>query len=244
VKAQDPDLLRRFEFERWRRPAADEVKYFLWQLTIGERLLGDWEPARVQQESLAGDCLYTTSVWRSKTGEGMLRLDVYEEPSRQAAEVRLLDLLADIQSPLVRRDETANYPLFRYGDDATLAFARGNVAFFAANAERKVVPLTKILTDLDRLFTAGPEKPAALRPLVTVAEIADVRVGAAVPLGLNTDYPLPVWYRLETKLGEVRRDGSRLLYEAEVDGDEVLVVVAIGTDGRATRTEHTLRALA
>src|SRR5262249_29477378 len=151
---------------------------------LGERLLDGWSPARVQEEPL-DDCRYTTSVWKPKAGEGLLRLDVYEEPSRQAAEVRLLGLLDNFQSPRVRRDGAANYPLFRYGEDTTLAFSRGNLTFFAANAERKVVPLGKVLRDLERLFTAEPEESATVAQAVTLARIPEARVGQAVPLQVS-----------------------------------------------------------
>lgn len=235
------DLIRWFDFERWPRPAAGDVKFFIWRLAIGPQLLSDWQPARVQEEPLPPDCRYTTSLWKPKAGEGLVRLDVYEEPSRQAAEVRLLDVLANFQSPLVRRDADAKYPLFRYGDDTTLAFTRGNLTFVAANAERQIVSLKKIVADIDRLFWVGPEKPAAaVVPFLKLAEPAHFRAKVAVPLTLEADYPLPCWYRIETKLGEVHRDDSRLMYEAASEGAETLHITAIGTDGHATRVERTV----
>ena len=208
-----PDLVRRFEFERWPRPAAADVKCFIWRLVIGPHLLIDWQLARVQEEPLPPNSRYITSVWKPKAGESLLRLDVYEEASRQAAELRLLDLMADFQSPRIRRDVEAKYPLFRYGDDTTLAFAHGNLAFFAANAERKIVPLGNVLAGIDRLFTAGPTRPAPVAPALKLVEPTDVRVKSPVPLAPEADYPLPCWYRVETILGDVRRDGAHLVYE-------------------------------
>jgi hypothetical protein len=239
VDPQAADLIRRFEFERWRRPAADEVKYFLWRLVVGPQLLADWQPVRVREEPLPADCRYTTSIWSPRAGAGLLRLDVYEEPSRQAAELRLLDLLDNFQSPRVRRDEVAAYPLFRYGDDAMLALARGNLAVFAANAERVVVSLKPVLADIDRLFRGDQLVPAAVAPDVRLAAPAAVRVRVGVPLAPEVDYPLPVWYRIATRLGEVHRAGTRLVYEADAEGEETLQITAIGADGRATHLDRT-----
>jgi hypothetical protein len=57
---------------------------------------------------------------------------------------------------------------------------------------------------------------------------------------LKTDYPLPCWYRLETTLGEVHRDGAHLIYEAPVAGTDTLHLTAVGTDGHATQVERTI----
>jgi hypothetical protein len=116
----------------------------------------------------------------------------------------------------------------------------GQLAFFAANAERALVSLKNILAQIDRLFSLGPAQPAAtVVAVLKLAELAWVRVKRAVSLTLEADYPLPLWYRIETRLGEVHRDGSRLLYEAASEGVETLYVTAIGTDGHATCVEHT-----
>jgi hypothetical protein len=215
------------------------VKFFIWRLPIGKQLLSDWQAARVQEEPIPHDCRYTTSIWKPKAGEGLLRLDVYEEPSRQSAELRLLDLLANFQSPLVRRDVDTKYPLFRYGEDTTLAFTRGNLTFLAANAERKIVSLNPIIADIDQLFSVHREEPAVIVPALSVSQPANVRAKEAVLLPLAVDYPLPCWYRIETKLGEVHREGSRLMYEAASAGAETVHISAIGADGHAARVELT-----
>jgi hypothetical protein len=231
--------MRRFEFERWPRPSEGEVKVFIWRLAIGPHLLPDCAPVRVQEDSLPHDCRFMTSIWRPKTDEGLVHLDIYEQPSRQAAEMCLLDVLASFQSPLVRRDADAKYPLFRYGDDVTLVFTRGNLTFFAANAEREIVSLKSLLANIGRLFLDSPDQPdAKVIPVVQLGQTDDVRAGAAAPLTLASDYPLPVWYRIETKLGEVHREGSRLMYHAPTAGSETLNVTVTGADGRSARLER------
>ena len=81
----DLDLMRKFDFEHWPRPTARDRKFFIWRVVIGPQMLSDWEPARVQEEPLPTDCRYTTTICKPKSGRSLLRLDLYEEPSRQAA---------------------------------------------------------------------------------------------------------------------------------------------------------------
>jgi hypothetical protein len=232
--------MQRFDFEHWPRPAAVDVKFFIWRLAISPHLLRDSVLARVQDELLADDCRYITSIWRPKAGAALVRLDVYEEPSRQAAELRLLDLLANFQSPLLLRDPNAAYPFFRFGDDATFVLTRGNLTFFAANAERKTVSLKTVVADIDQLFTASPAKPTStVVPVLKLTEPASVRANAAVPLVVDADYPLPCWFLIETKLGELHREGPRLKYQASNKGPETLHITAIAADGHSTSVERT-----
>ncbi len=234
-----PELLRLFQFEDWPRPNATDIKFFFWRLVIGPQLLPGWQLVNLREESLKNDARYTMSVWKPRDGNHLLRLDVYEERSRNAAEHRLLELLAASQSPNARRDDRVKYPLFQYDDYTTVVFSRGNLTFFVANAEREKISLKPLLADLEKLYTLGPtQTPSAIVPRLTPGKINRLPARTALSFTLEADYPLPCWYRIETKLGEVHREGERLIYQAPA-GVEKLVITVVGTDGQATRLEHT-----
>jgi hypothetical protein len=228
------DLMRRFDFEHWPRPGPDDAKWFFWSLVLGPYLLSNFKPARTQEEPMPQDCRFTASVWLPPDGVGLVRLDTYECASRQAAELCLLDLLNSSQTMENHRDPRVNFPLFSCepGPTGCRYWARGNLAFFVANAERKRVPLDTVVADLNRLFSVDPPGPRPDRVPVPRFTPPPAVHGQAVPLKVEADYPLPCWFRIGTRLGEVRREGQHLLYEAASPGTETMSLLVTGSDGR------------
>jgi hypothetical protein len=124
--------LRRFTF------LGDELPG--WALERGERREAGPTPARV------------TGFWRRGDPKAVLRVDVFECVSLDAAHKYLIDALGEFESAAIARRTDAKLGDVAFGTNTVALFARGNLVVLVRNAAREVVPVTEIAQALDAML--------------------------------------------------------------------------------------------
>jgi hypothetical protein len=100
------------------------------------------------------------TFWRPAGGgiDALLGIRVIERASVPAAREALLALLADIESAVIRRRTDLDIGDVVFGQEMTLAFARGNLVIVVRNAGPRVVPVLPVARAVDALVMKAGEQ--------------------------------------------------------------------------------------
>ena len=148
-------LKQRHDFAAWSgigEPGAAPIREALpgpadipgWMVVRSQRKV-DLDPPRSDTLWRPTDSTPTESV-------PLVRVEIFELPTVEAARAHLLAVLADIQSAeFARRTDLAIGDVV-FGFDTALLFARTNVIVFIRNAERRTVVVTPIAQAIDAML--------------------------------------------------------------------------------------------
>jgi len=151
-------LEQRYDAAAWRGRNAHPGGLVRGFTVTGQEITG-WQPQRVDRK--LGPPPHTVSLWRRlvDSPDEVLRVDVFELPTVDAAHDYLIDLLDEFQATEIRRREPAPVGDVAFGTSMVLLFARGNLVVLARNAGRAVVEVAGPARDLDvrlaNLLTRG-----------------------------------------------------------------------------------------
>jgi hypothetical protein len=148
------DVLKaKFKFDEWQGINRLNRELSVHDLLVPAGLLPGLEPARVREIDPGDGTRLLRASWRlpNRVEDVLLLMDLRECASRVAAHRVLLELLANMQSPNVRRLE-ADFP----GDVAfapspsSIIFARANVAVSIGNGGKTIVPVDEAARTVDQ----------------------------------------------------------------------------------------------
>jgi hypothetical protein len=103
----------------------------------------------------------TDSTWTPDEEDNprrLVHLRTFECDSRAAARAQLLQLLAEIQGPPLKRTDAAGEVSFAAPGNTMIAGVRGNVAFMLTNGGEELLDLSGIAATLDRRLTEALRK--------------------------------------------------------------------------------------
>ena len=142
-------LEQRHDYGAWRVRSAHAPGPALrgYTLSGGEIPSGDLQ--RVDRK--AGPPPRTTSMWRRRGGspEEILRVDVFELPTVDAAHDYVIELLDEFQATDIRRREQPPVGDVAFGTPLVLLFARANLVVLVRNAGRTAVEVASAARELD-----------------------------------------------------------------------------------------------
>lgn len=161
------DLLDPFReqygFAEWTGTGQSGYDRELHELALPRGLVANLDPQQVRSIEVGDGTRLLRASWPASDDDGsVLTMDIRECPSRQAAHEVLLELLANMQSPHVRRLE-GDGPgdiAFAHNPGALLIFARGNIAVKIANGGSRTISAAEIAQEVDAWLVSG----AGLQP--------------------------------------------------------------------------------
>lgn len=152
TQSQEEELKRRFNYEAWSADDSSQEKAVLRDISLSEIESPDWTAHRVERMAAKNFPPYVRSMWQPRgTGrEVLVRVEIYECDSTQAARAFLLRLLGEFQSNQIeRRDGVAGDVAFVYGGDTMVLFSRNNIVVWLRNAGAEVVSVAFLAKQID-----------------------------------------------------------------------------------------------
>lgn len=152
TETQQEELKRRFKYEDWSHPDPAEEKAVLRNISLSGIESPDWSAYRIQRMTTKDFPPYVRSMWQSSTAgtEVLIRVDLYECDSIQAAREFLLRILGEFQSNKIeRREGMVGDVAFSYPGDTMVLFSRSNIVVWLRNAGPKVVSVTFLAQQID-----------------------------------------------------------------------------------------------
>jgi hypothetical protein len=152
TQTQQEELKRRFNYEAWSHQDPTEARAVLRNISLSGIGSPDWSAYRIQRMTTKDFPPYVRSIWQSSTAgtEVLVRVDLYECDSIQAAREFLLRLLGEFQSnQIVRREGMVGDVAFSYPGDTMVLFSRSNIVTWLRNAGPKVVSVTFLAKQFD-----------------------------------------------------------------------------------------------
>ncbi|MBO9518244.1 MAG: hypothetical protein J7493_09270 [Porphyrobacter sp.] len=152
----------RFGFDDWKGANRLEQDLEVHDLALPRDLIPGLDAERVRHIDPGDGTRLLRASWTVPDKPGaLLLLDIRECPSREAAHEVLLELLANMQSPEVRRIEDAPGDVaFSYAAAVALIFARGNLAVSLANGGSEMASVEPIARKIDDwIIRSGSSSP-------------------------------------------------------------------------------------
>ena len=142
----------RFEFAAWRGINRLDRDLSVRNIALPKGLVAGLDPARVREIDPGDGSRLLRVSWPVPGKEAaLLVMDIRECESRDAAHQVVLELLANMQAPDVRRMEgdAPGDVAFARDPAAAVVFARGNIAFSIRNGGETLVPVDEVAKTLD-----------------------------------------------------------------------------------------------
>lgn len=152
TQSQEEELKRRFNYEAWSADDSSQEKAVLRDISLSEIESPDWTAHRVERMAAKNFPPYVRSMWQPRGAgtEVLVRVEIYECDSTQAARAFLLRLLGEFQSNQIeRRDGVAGDVAFVYGGDTMVLFSRNNIVVWLRNAGAEVVSVAFLAKQID-----------------------------------------------------------------------------------------------
>lgn len=143
---------RRFDFAAWRGINRLDREITVRNVALPKDLVAGLDHARVREINPGDGSRLLRMSWPVPGQDSaLLVMDIRECDSRDAAHLVLLELLANMQAPDVRRLEDHAPGDVAFGRDPTdaVVFARGNVTVSIHNGGETVVPVDEVARIVD-----------------------------------------------------------------------------------------------
>jgi hypothetical protein len=171
-------LMRRYGASEWleaETTTADREQVALRRVSP-RKLIDGMQPLRVQEMDVAAELMdvaglsreietaqrspmhFTDSTWTPDGNEEnprLVHLRTFECESPAAARAQLLQLLAEIQGPVVERTDVAGEVAFAAPGNAFIVAVRGPHVFMLTNGGQELVDLSSIATTVDGRLGGG-----------------------------------------------------------------------------------------
>ena len=152
TQTQREELKKRFNYEAWSHEDSTEERAVLRNISLAAIESPGWSANRIQRMTTKDFPPYVRSMWqpRSAETEVLVRVDLYECDSIQAAREFLLRLLAEFQSNKIeRREGLVGDVAFVYPGDTMVLFSRSNIVTWLRNAGAEAVPVLFLAKQFD-----------------------------------------------------------------------------------------------
>lgn len=152
MQASDRDALKeRHHFREWAGkstvPGDRAVRNFTF---MGNELPG-FRLDRVDRRE-AAQPPRLTAFWRRGETQAVVRVDVFECASSEAAHEYLIDALNEFESAGIGRRTDMNFGDVAFGTDSVALFARGNLVVLVRKATPQPEPVTPIAQAIDTII--------------------------------------------------------------------------------------------
>lgn len=243
------EVAARHSYDEWRGVNRLDEELLVWAFFLrGEELPG-WTAERIDEVSHPGWPRMIESVWKPPEG-GLALLDVFECSSRRKAHEFLIDLIAQLESPLVTRVERP-----RVGDvafagpgDGLAVVARANLVMLLRAGDRPPVPIQHAAAELDAEVISKPEAPAepvalAAREAPAIRELRlagpEPRPGAERALVVSAEDPRrePLFYKCFSSSGTLELRDGEVMYRHTSRAPPRLEVYAVAPGRGVARRE-------
>lgn len=244
--------VRKDVFERVAKARRPGAHLFVRDFFLGPHSLAGWKLLQLQQFKIEGRTPASRSFWK-KLEDGsdtVLRLDVSEHPSSEAAADSLLRVLAGFELPGVEfvGDKIIGGLAFANSSFYVILFMSGNLVFLLRNTGRDATVLTKVAESLNQsLLKFSPA--AEVEGLAPAARFSfdkgETRVGCERRILEEAPDPLARrrFYKFYSALGETYLDDRGLSYRPAEPGRNVLKINAVDANGDAIGQELPLEVL-
>lgn len=143
---------KRYEFDAWKGINRLDHELEIRGLAVPAGLIAGLQAERIREIDPGDGTRLLRISWVDPGQDGsLLLMDIRECPSRERAHEVLLELLANMQAPGVKRlgDEAPGDIAFGLNASAAMVFARGNVAISIANGGSETVSVNEIARMVD-----------------------------------------------------------------------------------------------
>jgi hypothetical protein len=160
----------------------------------------------------------TQAFWRNAADRALLKTDLFECASRDAAHETLVRLLGELESPLVaRKTDGAGDVSFGGRGDGFLLFARGNLVCLCRNVERAIAPVMSVAAALDEQAVgagryARLQAEASRPPVRHKARQAGEQTEVVLAEGAAARSPDAAMRRFIAPEGDIVLMGDKVLY--------------------------------
>lgn len=154
MQASDRDALKaRHDFHAWAGPSTAPAEGVLRNVTfVGNEVPGFRLDRADLRETAEPPRL--TVFWRRGESPAVVRVDVFECASREAAHEYLIDALNEFESAGIGRRTDLNVGNVVFGTPSVVLFARGNLVVLVRKATPQPEPVTPIAQAIDTILLA------------------------------------------------------------------------------------------
>lgn len=148
------DLIKkRFDFAAWRGINQLDRELSAREIKLPKGLIAGIDPKRIRVIDPGDGSRLLRMSWSDPEQEAALFvMDIHECKSREAAHEALLELLANMQAPDIKRLEQNAPGDIAFAQDASKAivFARGNITFSIRNGGEQILPIDELAKTVDQ----------------------------------------------------------------------------------------------
>ncbi len=231
---------KRIDFDAWCGRNTLNESFFIYKYFITASCIKNWRLHRQRPITVAEMPRCIQSMWRNPQGapDALLRFDIYECDSHNAAHEFLVQFITQFQTAeIYRRDDiSVGDVMFIPKSEQAVLFVRANLLVFIADVGNTRAPLTEIARDLDEGFIVKP----AGSLLSATSHALRLSLGeSALPKGSVTPVKLELegrvdqdfYFRIFCSEGEIFVKKDKLYYQAKIKGSPTLNVYATGNAG-------------
>jgi hypothetical protein len=154
MQASDRDALKaRHDFQAWAGRSTGPAEGVLRNVTFTGTELPGFRLDRADRRETA-EPPRLTMFWRRGESPAVVRVDVFECASREAAHEYLIDALNEFESAGIRRRTDLNVGNVAFGAPTVVLFARGNLVVLVRKATPQAEPVTSIAGVIDTILLA------------------------------------------------------------------------------------------
>lgn len=212
-----------YQFEKWKGRKKEVGSLFFWNFFLsGSEFPTLWTIHSNKPVRVKGWPPFIRSIWKSakKDEKVLLRLDVFECSSLNAAHDFLLRHLGEFNLPIMEYQE--EFPLgdvaFSSPEGRHIIFSRGNLVVHASNAGSNLISVQETAHQLDlRLLERLEVQLMEQSPMISRFIITEAKFhpGITLPLDVKARDPFerPIFFKFYSNSGEVLLEKDQLVYK-------------------------------
>jgi hypothetical protein len=154
MQASERDALKaRHDFQVWAGRSAGPAEGVLRNVTFTGTEVPGFRLERADRRDTAQPPRLST-FWRRGESPAVVRIDLFENASREAAHEYLIDALNEFESAGITRRPELNVGTVAFGTASVVLFARGNLVVLVRKATPQSEPVTGVAQVIDTMFVA------------------------------------------------------------------------------------------
>lgn len=245
-------LKKYYKYQQWRGRNTLAENLFIWKFFLSGNEFPNWHAHKIKTKQIKDWPSSIKSIWQSDRdkNERLLRVDVFECISRDAAHNFLLSLLGEFQSPLILTAGELGIGdiSFTVQNGTSILAARANIVFRFASVGPQRETVGNIARKFDvNLLSKDKKESARVFPEILRfdTEVKESRVDVSQPLNVEAQDPLnrPLWYKFFSPFGEVLLEDNQLVYRPSKAGSQTITAIVFNADGGMARQELKLSAI-
>lgn len=236
---QMDSLKEHYNYKMWHGRNTLPENLFIWRFFLSGNEFPTWTAHKIKTSRVEQWPPSIKSIWKQPDADPdlLLRVNIFECISRDAAHNFLLQLLGEFQSHLeIMKDETSVGDVaFTVPSRISVVAARANLVFHIARVDRDPKPVEEIARKFDLNLIRKEMGDVKVVPEFTrfEVEMKELPVDTLTPLIVEASDPIgrPLWFKFFSQLGEVCMDKKHLVYRPAESGPQEITALAINADG-------------